>query len=835
MRPVELRLRNFRSYFGDEASFDFRGRRLVGIVGPIGSGKSSILDAIAFALYGRTASVGKGTKALIHQRAEHAAVAFRFDIDGDLWEAQRMLRKKGAGDHALYRLKDDSQDAEKLEQVVGEAEVNAKIVELLGLDFDAFGRSVMLAQGRFAEFLTARPAERDNVLKGVFGLDRIDRMRAVAKERAGEAEIEAEKAEVAVRHLIELEASTASRKEVLGGDLERLGKLEEIEPRARQLAAEIDSAGTELEAAERRLAALRKLVSSFPEEEQLVATVSAARTSAEQRNNAALSLERARDEIKAAEARSAKAAEMRGTLDAVTALVATRLERETAVSEARKAFTRGEERSQQAATKVGGQTDRVALAQREMAAAAEHVGDRSTALAAAEVAYHDASHADMAATLRRDLSDGAICPVCEQAIQSVPEVADVTDVEAALSQMQSTRDERDRAEAANTKASAALESARTALEEATRRVAESGDAVTELKGGLDQAAAALDTTRNDLVALVGSDDVDAAIVLLRNEQAAAAAGLDAAATKRDRAGSDHDAAIEAEQTAGKHLADLRVALSGIATQLDDGPAVADDPESIANAALTLRTMLDQELHDTTKRSDQASKVGVDHERELAALVEKAGVTGTFDQALAALRSRVEVMRDEIARADDQLEGKADRIALRDGHIATMTTNRSLAADLTDARFVRYLLDDERRRLAELGSEHFQLLTSGRYRFTEDGAFDIVDLTAADAVRKAASLSGGETFLASLGLALAMAEIVARGGGRLDAFFLDEGFGTLDPEHLDLAMEGIESLVSDDGNRLVVVVSHVPELRHRVEDLIELDRNPTTGDTRVLSA
>ena len=69
-----------------------------------------------------------------------------------------MLRKKGAGDHALYHLKDDSEDAEKLEQVVGEAEVNARIVELLGLDFDAFGRSVLLAQGRFAEFLTARPA-----------------------------------------------------------------------------------------------------------------------------------------------------------------------------------------------------------------------------------------------------------------------------------------------------------------------------------------------------------------------------------------------------------------------------------------------------------------------------------------------------------------------------------------------------------------------------------------------------------------------------------------------------------------------------------------------------
>jgi exonuclease SbcC len=71
------------------------------------------------------------------------------------------------------------------------------------------------------------------------------------------------------------------------------------------------------------------------------------------------------------------------------------------------------------------------------------------------------------------------------------------------------------------------------------------------------------------------------------------------------------------------------------------------------------------------------------------------------------------------------------------------------------------------------------------------------------------------------------------GGRLDAFFIDEGFGSLDPEHLDLAMDGIEALAAGEGTRLVVVVSHVPELRQRVEDLIELDRDPVTGDTKVL--
>ena len=130
--------------------------------------------------------------------------------------------------------------------------------------------------------------------------------------------------------------------------------LEEVEPLAgaRFLVGDV----RELEAAERQLAALRKLLASFPDEEQLASTISVARTSAEQRDNTAMNLERARDEIKTADARFSKAAEMRGTLDAVTALLATGLERKSVVTEAREALTRGEERSQQAIAEVGGQT-----------------------------------------------------------------------------------------------------------------------------------------------------------------------------------------------------------------------------------------------------------------------------------------------------------------------------------------------------------------------------------------------------------------------------------------------------------------------------------------------
>ena len=125
------------------------------------------------------------------------------------------------------------------------------------------------------------------------------------------------------------------------------------------------------------------------------------------------------------------------------------------------------------------------------------------------------------------------------------------------------------------------------------------------------------------------------------------------------------------------------------------------------------------------------------------------------------------------------------------------------------------------------------LTAAAYRFADDDTFSIADQNAAGATRAPDSLSGGETFLASLALALALAEMVARGGGRLDAFFLDEGFGSLDPEHLDLAMEGVERLVAG-ADRLVVVVSHLPALQERIEDLITLGKAEATGDTVVVS-
>jgi exonuclease SbcC len=119
MRPLELRLKGFRSYRG-EVTFDWRGRRLVGVVGPIGSGKSSILDAVAFALYGKTPTIEGNTKSLIHQLSDECHVELRFEVDGQVWRAVRALRRRGASGHQLWRLTADEPEASPLEEITGE-------------------------------------------------------------------------------------------------------------------------------------------------------------------------------------------------------------------------------------------------------------------------------------------------------------------------------------------------------------------------------------------------------------------------------------------------------------------------------------------------------------------------------------------------------------------------------------------------------------------------------------------------------------------------------------------------------------------------------------------
>ena len=830
MRPLELTIRNFRSYAGDDATFDFRGRGLVGIVGPIGSGKSSLLDAIAFALYGRTPTVAAGTKSLIHQRRDRATVSLRFGIGDEVWEVTRALRRKGQSQHGLQRLESDSADAATLENFVMEAEVNAKIVELLGLEFGGFSRSIMLAQGRFAEFLTSRPADRDKVLKGVFGYDRLDEMRTAAKElaAAGASQVDALTLRLeAADSLAERIKQTAAHVAELDKRLEQLQKAEAEIGDLDSRIAEGDRVASHSVTKLDQLADIGQQLPTPVAIEELLAT---ARAAAANRARLAEELESAQAKLRAADQglASLDPSSTRQRIDAINKFdtVRRQLAEQHAAAAAR--VKAAAEEAKLVAARHRDALERHAAAEATVEATRHLQTVAEAALDKATKARHDMHRADMANTLRRSLNAGDDCPVCSRAVEAVPTSDDVA---------------MDEADAAVTSAEEALNEARTSLERATKHVA---DAAAELRAATEAQErstregevaasdeASLGAKVDKATAEYNAATADGDAVELRERLDSAEGALGDARKQVDAARNAHDGSIRAATEADKGLNQLRLVAADAGRRLGVELPALDELESLEAAATSIRTRLhsDIELTRTARKAaeEDAARALADRRSRL----EELGVEGDFPSALAKAQAEVEARQRLLEDQRTELAASSDLRKQREGAVASQARYATIASELTDSRFVRYVLDEEKQELAALGSDHFERLSSGRYRFSEDGEFHIVDLTAADATRRADSLSGGETFLASLALALALAEMVARGGGRLDAFFLDEGFGSLDPEHLDLAMEGIERLAADDSDRLVLVVSHVPDMQQRIEDLVRLDRDPVTGDTKVM--
>lgn len=118
------------------------------------------------------------------------------------------------------------------------------------------------------------------------------------------------------------------------------------------------------------------------------------------------------------------------------------------------------------------------------------------------------------------------------------------------------------------------------------------------------------------------------------------------------------------------------------------------------------------------------------------------------------------------------------------------------------------------------------MSGGQYGFAED--FQIVDRQTGQA-RSSRTLSGGETFQASLSLALGLVELAGRSGGRLDALFLDEGFGALDANALQEALAELERRAT--GGRLVGVVSHIRTVAEAIEQVLLVTRGPAGSQAR----
>lgn len=836
MRPLELTLDGFRSYRG-RTTFDWRGRSLVGVVGPIGAGKSSILDAVAFALYGKTPTFERDTKSLIHQLADTSHVELRFEVDGQVWRVVRALRRsRAASGHQLERLASDAPDAEVIERVTKEREIRTRVEQLLGMDFDAFCRSVLLAQNRFAEFLNATPTQRNEVLKGVFGYERFDAALERARRRVAEAD--ATLVELERRHgdLAQARAELEEAATALGIAAERAERLEQARPRIEAAAEAERSASERAAAASEHRARLESIAASLPVAERFDEELGQAERAGEALERAEREATEAESARKQAEAEAAAVAERVGDASAFAALVQDHDHRAAAAQAAAERRARAQteaEDAERASARAAEATTQVA-ARRDADQAL--VLEAVRRVAEAQEAQHAAQHADMARTLRIELLAGEPCPVCEQPVTTPPPASRPVALARADRDLRKARDAEATARSAAEASAAALAAAEERAGGALTRAAAAQEAVRDAEVELRDAEAALAAVKSQLVDRLGEGDPHA---LLRARQAELT-GAEAARAAAARAATDaHEALVrvradgaDARQVVGRFAAELASAWG----RLDERREVSPTARELRMEFLAIGEAI-VERHATAEVERAEAEAEVEHIRaEIGAALEELEIAPGADltQALAEAAARRAACRERVDGLERTLRDAADLETRIGSARRGRDLAKRLASDLQPSRFLAYCLEEERAALAELGTVHFEELTGGAYRFTDDGRFRIVDMNAAAAERSAGSLSGGETFLASLALALALAEMVARGGGRLDAFFLDEGFGSLDPEHLERAMDGIGHLVAGDGRRLVVLVSHVEQMRQTLEDLIVLDKDGATGDTRVIS-
>jgi len=190
MKPLTLSFQNIRSYtqFGP-VSFD--DRSLVGILGDTGAGKSTILEALCLALYGQSSWQGGTHEDLMADDAPHMSVDLTFAHDGHNWRVQRTYYSGTRPTMASLRNLDTGLAVDNVRAV------NGAIVSLLRMDFDAFRSAVLLPQGQFQKLLHSSRAERTPLLKGIFGVDRVEQVAELARTRAEQLTALLNQAEVA--------------------------------------------------------------------------------------------------------------------------------------------------------------------------------------------------------------------------------------------------------------------------------------------------------------------------------------------------------------------------------------------------------------------------------------------------------------------------------------------------------------------------------------------------------------------------------------------------------------------------------------------------------------
>lgn len=229
--------------------------------------------------------------------------------------------------------------------------------------------------------------------------------------------------------------------------------------------------------------------------------------------------------------------------------------------------------------------------------------------------------------------------------------------------------------------------------------------------------------------------------------------------------------------------------------IENAAALAQGSTQLADAETTSANGSDADI------ASALAEIGVEDDSEL-------------EDRLIATSAAVRVAQADLLIAESQMTVVADldsRIEIASPFLNTLD---ELGRLLADGKFLGAVVKRKQRALLGVASELLAEMTARRFGFAE--AFQIVDRLSGQP-RDVKTLSGGETFVASLALALALVELAGRGGGRLEALFLDEGFGSLDANSLADALDALGRQAQ--GGRLVAVISHLHAVAENIEHVL----------------
>ena len=917
MRPLKLTMTAFGPYAGMEViDFDRLGTSgLYLITGDTGAGKTTIFDAIIFALYGEASGPNREPSMLRSKYADPYArpgVELCFLYNGREYTVRRYmehLRRKLRGDGATTApaeaelILPDGRIEKK------EKEITRRITELLGVDRDQFCQIAMIAQGDFLKILLEETKERREHFREVFRTHIYksfqEKLKAETQKVADERNVQKNNVQIHMKRIacpendpLELEAEKARQGELLteqavsliGRIMEKdTGLLEEVDGKEKQLDEEIGRLNRLIGKAQQQQqakadmeAALKALEERKQQKKQLEDALNREKARAQETEQQKTELGLIRQELKEYETLDREAEKIRGAEQALEKREGEIRNRNTAyenldrelgtlkeelkgiknVEDCSAELYDAQEKARNSRQKLGdlkNELDQIPDKRRRLQKAQEaylEMKDQAEHFRQIAEGKRNAFNDEQAGILAEKLVEGKPCPVCGSEHHPLKAVKskDAPDEDSVKRAERAARE----AQKKETDASAGAASEKAKLEQAldsVRGKAESlfgeydeettgrrvGEKLAETDGKLKEIAAALkaESDRKEHI-----KELEEAIrlkdeKLKEDRESLEKARQDAAGEKARIVTEKKNLAERREKLKFPDAAAARTAeknldeeIAGRDRALRDAQQSFDSCVSGINE-LNGRIRQAEDLLKEDEVKDPEAK-----EAEMKVLKdEKEILSGRKMETGNRIKTNREVL-DRISEASETLV-ELDRKWQWMSSLSD-TANGSLRGKqhIMFETWIQMTFFD---RILRRANVHLMQMSGGKYdlkrRETADDNrgqsgldLDVIDHTNGS-VRSVKTLSGGESFIASLCLALGLSEEIqmSAGGIRLDTMFVDEGFGSLDEETLQQAMRALNSL--SETNRLIGIISHVAELRRAIDRQIVV-RKLRTGGSKV---